>query len=231
MEPRRRDGPGYHAGRRARKGVARLERLRHDLYASDRRHRRDSGMIQLDAWLQEAERLLAETRRQGLDAAMAGAVDATAAALRADRPLLVCGNGGSAADSQHIVGELVGRFLKERRALRAICLASNPAVLTAWSNDYSYETVFSRQVEAYAEPGGVLLGLSTSGNSRNVVLALEAARARGMTTIGLTGQGGGRMAPLCDHLLAVPSTATPAIQQVHLCLYHCFCAAVEEALA
>jgi D-sedoheptulose 7-phosphate isomerase len=190
-----------------------------------------AAMIALDPWLSEAQQLLAATRALGLDAAMAAAVGATAQALAAGRPLLACGNGGSAADAQHIVGELVGRFLRERRALRAICLSSNPAVLTAWANDYSYETVFSRQVEAYAEPGGVLLGLSTSGNSPNVVLALEAARARGMLTIGLTGQGGGRMAPLCDHLFAVPSTFTPAIQQVHLCLYHCFCAGVDAALA
>lgn len=187
-------------------------------------------MPTLDRWLSEAQDLLASTRALGLDAAMERAVQATAAALGANRPLLVCGNGGSAADAQHIVGEMVGRFLAERRALKAVCLSSNPAVLTAWSNDYSYDTVFSRQVEAYAEPGGVLLGLSTSGNSRNVVLALEAARARGMATIGLTGAGGGRMAPLCDHLLAVPSSFTPAIQQVHLCLYHCFCAGVEAAL-
>jgi D-sedoheptulose 7-phosphate isomerase len=188
-------------------------------------------MISLDRWLAEAESLLAETRRRGMDAAMRAAVAATAAALAAGRPLLVCGNGGSAADAQHIVGEMVGRFLKERRALKAICLSSNPAVLTAWSNDYSFETVFARQVEAYAEAGGVLLGLSTSGNSRNVVLALEAARGAGMVTIGMTGEGGGRMAPLCDHLFAVPSHSTPAIQQVHLALYHCFCASVEEAVA
>ena len=103
-------------------------------------------------------------------------------------------------------------------------------MLTAWSNDYSRETVFSRQVEAYAESGGVLLGLSTSGNSRDVALALEAARARGMITVGLTGQGGGSMAPLCDHLFAVASTSAPAIQQVHLGLYHCFCAAAEARL-
>jgi D-sedoheptulose 7-phosphate isomerase len=184
----------------------------------------------LSYWLSKAEALLAETRARGLDDVMDQAVEATACALAANRPLLVCGNGGSAADAQHIVGEMVGRFLKERRAFKAICLSSNPAVLTAWSNDYSFETVFSRQVEAYAESGGVLLGLSTSGNSRNVILALEAARTRGMITIGLTGQGGGSMAPLCDHLFAVPSTSTPAIQQVHLCLYHCFCAAVEARL-
>jgi D-sedoheptulose 7-phosphate isomerase len=185
------------------------------------------GTIGLDAWLAEAEALLGATRRLALDARMDQAVRLTAAALGAGRPLLVCGNGGSAADAQHIVGEMVGRFLKERRALKAICLSSNPAVLTAWSNDYSYETVFSRQVEAYGEAGGVLLGLSTSGNSANVVRALEAAKALGMATIGLTGEGGGRMAALCDVLFAVPSRSTPAIQQVHLALYHCFCAAVE----
>jgi D-sedoheptulose 7-phosphate isomerase len=188
-------------------------------------------MNTLDHWLAEAQELLAATRRLGLDAVMAGAVATTATALAANRPLLVCGNGGSAADAEHIVGELVGRFLRERRALKAIALTAPSALITAWSNDYSYETVFTRQVEAYGEPGGVLLGLSTSGNSRNVVLALEAARARGMATIGMTGEGGGRMAALCDHLLAVPSRSTPAIQQVHLCLYHHFCAALEARLA
>ena len=184
----------------------------------------------LNDWLAEAEQLLAATRERQFGAAMERAVSATSDALRAGKPLLVCGNGGSAADAQHIVGEMVGRFLKERRALKAVCLSSNPAVLTAWSNDYSYETVFSRQVEAYGERGGVLLGLSTSGKSANVVRALEVARGLGMTTIGLTGQGGGKMAPLCDHLFDVPSKATPAIQQVHLCLYHYFCAAVEAAI-
>jgi D-sedoheptulose 7-phosphate isomerase len=188
-------------------------------------------MADLDDWLADAAALLAATRSAKLDAAMREAIARTAAALAAGKPLLVCGNGGSAADSQHIVGELLARFLKERRALKAICLASNPAVLTAWSNDYAYESVFARQVEAYGEAGGVLLGLSTSGNSANVVMAMETARARGMTTIGMTGEGGGRMAALCDVLLAVPSRFTPAIQQVHLVMYHCFCAGVEEALA
>ncbi len=188
-------------------------------------------MITLDAWLSDAAAVLAATQAKGLGGVMQAAVDATVTALAANRPLLVCGNGGSAADAQHIVGEMVGRFLKERRALKAICLSSNPAVLTAWSNDYSYATVFSRQVEAYGEAGGVILGLSTSGNSENVVLAFEAARKLGMVTIGLTGEGGGKMAAVTDHLLAVPSHSTPAIQQVHLALYHCYCAAVEERLA
>lgn len=188
-------------------------------------------MPPLDTWLSEAADLLAATRRADLGPAMDRAVLATARALAAGRPLLVCGNGGSAADAQHVVAELVGRFLRDRRALRAICLNTDGALLTAWSNDRGFEHVFARQVEAHAEPGGVLLALSTSGNSPNVVNALEAARARGMATIGMTGEGGGRMAPLCDHLFAVPSAYTPAIQQVHVCLYHCFCAGVEAALA
>jgi D-sedoheptulose 7-phosphate isomerase len=188
-------------------------------------------MSSVNAWLVEAEQLLARSRTPDLERAMEGAVAATVAALGAGKPLLVCGNGGSAADAQHIVGEMIGRFLLERRALKAICLSSNPAVLTAWSNDYSFDTVFSRQVEAYAEPGGVLLGISTSGNSKNVVRAMEAAKARNMVTIGLTGEGGGAMATRSDHLIAVPSKSTPAIQQVHLCLYHYFCATVEAALA
>jgi D-sedoheptulose 7-phosphate isomerase len=187
--------------------------------------------MSLDRWLAEAADLLAATRATGHGARMEEAIAVTARALAAGRPLLVCGNGGSAADSQHIVGELVARFLRERRALRAICLASNPAVLTAWSNDYSYESVFARQVEAYGEAGGVLLGLSTSGNSPNVVRAFEAAQAAGMTRIALTGAGGGQLEALADILLDVPSRFTPAIQQVHLVMYHCFCAGVEERLS
>lgn len=159
------------------------------------------------------------------------AVDAVATALGANKALLVCGNGGSASDAMHITGELVGRFLKERRGLKAICLSSNAAVLTAWSNDYSYDTVFSRQTEAYGEPGGVLLGLSTSGNSRNVIAAFEVAKSLGMTTIAMTGEGGGKMAGLSDILLDVPSRSTPLIQQVHICLYHYLCEQVEAQLA
>lgn len=147
--------------------------------------------------------------------------------LKAKRPVMVCGNGGSAADAMHIAGELVGRFLKERRGLPVICLADNPAVLTAWANDYSYETVFSRQVEAYGQDGGAVWGISTSGNSPNVVRAFEMARSMGLATIAMTGAGGGKMAALADVLLEVPSKITPEIQQVHLCLYHYICEAVE----
>ncbi|KAA0593720.1 D-sedoheptulose 7-phosphate isomerase [Azospirillum lipoferum] len=159
------------------------------------------------------------------------AVDAVATALGANKALLVCGNGGSASDAQHITGELVGRFLKERRGLKAICLSSNAAVLTAWSNDYSYDSVFARQTEAYGEPGGVLLGISTSGNSRNVIAAFEVAKRLGMTTIAMTGEGGGKLAGMSDVLLDVPSRSTPLIQQVHICLYHYLCEQVEARLA
>jgi len=159
------------------------------------------------------------------------AVAALVAALGQNKPLLVCGNGGSAADAMHIAGELVGRFLRERRGFPVICLADNPVVLTAWSNDYSYETVFARQVQAYGQAGGVVWGISTSGNSANVVAALKAAKAQHMLTIGMTGAGGGNMAAVSDILLTVPSAHTPDIQQVHICLYHYICQQVEEALA
>src|SRR6266568_4428283 len=149
-------------------------------------------MNKLDDWLSDAQALLLATRQEGFERTMEAAIAATARALAAGRPLLVCGNGGSAADAEHIVGELVGRFLKDRPALKAFCLASNAAVLTAWSNDYSFETVFSRQVEAYGEPGGILFAISTSGNSRNVIAALKTARSLPMTNIGLTGAGGGQ---------------------------------------
>ncbi len=158
------------------------------------------------------------------------AVVTLTAALGANKVLLVCGNGGSASDAQHITGELVGRFLKDRRGLKAICLSSNPAVLTAWSNDYSYDTVFSRQTEAYGEPGGVILGLSTSGNSHNVIAAFDVAKRLGMTTIALTGEAGGKLAGVSDILLDVPSRSTPLIQQVHICLYHYLCEQIEARL-
>ena len=181
--------------------------------------------------LEDSAQLLRRTAEHLPAARVEEAIETIVAALAADRPLLICGNGGSASDAMHITGELVGRFLRERRALKAICLTSNPAVLTAWSNDYSYETVFSRQVEAYGEPGAVLLGISTSGNSANVLEAFQTAKHAGIATIALTGEGGGRLAPLTDLLLDVPSTSTPFIQQAHICLYHYICEHVELRLS
>jgi D-sedoheptulose 7-phosphate isomerase len=182
------------------------------------------------AWLRHSAEVIEATCRHLAQERIEAAISAVAEALAQNRPLLICGNGGSAADAMHITGELVGRFLKERRALRAVCLADNPAVLTAWSNDYSFEQVFARQVEAYGEAGGVLLAISTSGNSPNVLAALAVARRMELVTVGLTGEGGGKMSALCDHLLDVPSRSTPLIQQVHICLYHHICAVVEARL-
>lgn len=163
-------------------------------------------------------------------ASIAQAVDLLVRRFSAGNKLLVCGNGGSAADAMHICGELVGRFFRERRALPAIALNTDPAVLTAWSNDYTYESVFSRQVEALVKPGDVVWGISTSGNSRNVVAALQKGRELGASTIALTGQGGGAMAEYADVLLAVPLSVTPRIQEVHAVTYHIICETVEAEL-
>ena len=188
-------------------------------------------MADLPGYLKLSARVIEETAALDSMARVPDAIAAIARALGAGKPLLVCGNGGSAADAMHITGELVGRFLKERRALNCICLTSNASVTTAWSNDYDFSTVFARQVEAYGMPGGVVLGLSTSGNSENVIRAFEAGRARGMTTIALTGRGGGRMAAVADLTIDVASQVTPLIQQVHVCLYHHICEEVEARLA
>src|SRR5262245_47757705 len=164
--------------------------------------------------------------RHALDAAIdwpamsrvEAAVELIGATLAWSKPLMVCGNGGSASDAMHITGELVGRFLKERKAINCICLSANPAALTAWANDYSYDTVFARQVEAYGRRGGALLGISTSGNSPNIVRAFETARSLDVKTIALTGEGGGKLGPLSDLLIDVPSRSTPIIQQLHICI-------------
>lgn len=158
------------------------------------------------------------------------AIDLLLAPMRERLPVLVCGNGGSASDAMHIAGELVGRFLLDRRACNVIALSANSTLLTAWSNDYTFETVFSRQVEAHGQAGGVLWAISTSGNSTNVIRSIEAARALGMKTIGMTGEGGGKMATLCDVLLDVPSKETPRIQELHVVLYHFICEHLEARI-
>lgn len=158
------------------------------------------------------------------------AADVLAAAFEADHTLLVFGNGGSAADAQHLAAELVGRFGVERRGLPAVALTANEAMLTAWSNDRSFEDVFARQIEALGRPGDVALGISTSGMSANVVRAMARARAAGLRTIGMTGAGGGRVAESCDVLLAAPFTDTARVQEVHLVTYHAICAALDARL-
>jgi len=144
--------------------------------------------------------------------------------------ILWCGNGGSAADSQHLAAELVGRFLQERRSLPSIALTTNTSILTAIGNDYGYEQVFRRQVEALCRPGDVVVGLSTSGNSRNVCLALEAARNQGATTVAFTGASGGAMESLADEVLRIPSRSTPRIQEGHILCGHMLCDYIEQCL-
>jgi D-sedoheptulose 7-phosphate isomerase len=185
----------------------------------------------LRAWFSDSARILELAGEAWSESLLTGAISSITDALRAGKPLLICGNGGSASDAMHITGELVGRFLLERPPLKVICLSCNPVFLTAWANDYSYEAVFSRQVEAYGEAGAILLGISTSGNSSNVIEAFRQARAMGMTTVALTGEGGGKLAASTDYLFAVPSKSTPLIQQVHACLYHYLCEEIERNLA
>jgi D-sedoheptulose 7-phosphate isomerase len=149
--------------------------------------------------------------------------------LLAGGRVLAFGNGGSAADAQHFVSELVGRMRRERAGLSAIALTTDPSIVTAVGNDMGFDAVFRRQVEAHGRPGDVALGISTSGRSPNVLEGLRAARARGLVTVGLTGNGGGAVAGLVDHLIDVPHGDTQRIQEVHSMVLHVLCEVVEEA--
>lgn len=161
--------------------------------------------------LEQAARLIIDSYRQG-------------------GGLLLFGNGGSAADAQHIAGEMVGHFLKDRPPLRATALSSDPSIVTCIANDYDFASIFARQVQALGRAGDVAIGLSTSGNSANVVRALQQARSMGLKTVAMTGKGGGQCAALADVLLDVPSTQTPRIQEAHVACYHILCELVEQAL-
>jgi len=167
---------------------------------------------------------------QAIHATLVRAAELTADAMQSGHKLLVAGNGGSAADAQHLVAEFVVRLSANRPALRAIALTTDSSILTAAANDFGVASIFARQVEALGQPGDVFLAISTSGNSPNIIAALEAARTLNLTTFGLTGAGGGKMAALCDHLIAIPSTVTMNIQESHLALEHIFCMLVEQCL-
>jgi D-sedoheptulose 7-phosphate isomerase len=151
--------------------------------------------------------------------------------LRAGGKVLTFGNGGSAADAQHFAAELVGRYLKDRPAWPAIALTTDSSILTAVGNDLGYEAVFRRQVEALGRPGDVAIGISTSGRSPNVVAALAKAREMHLVTVGMTGEGGGKLAGKVDYLLDVPYPGTPRVQEVHALVVHVLCQIVEEAIA
>ena len=161
------------------------------------------------------------------------AVDLVAAAMGSGGKLMICGNGGSAADSQHLAAEFVGQLSKEnrRRGLPALALTTDTSAITATANDFGYEQIFSRQVEALGRPGDVLLGITTSGGSKNVMLAMRGARAQGISVIALCGQGGPIVElELADVAICVPSTDTQLIQEAHLTLEHLLCELVEQAL-
>jgi len=149
--------------------------------------------------------------------------------LQSGNKVLLCGNGGSAADAQHIAAELTGRYKSERRGLPAIALTTDTSALTAISNDYGYDRVFDRQVEALANEGDLLIGISTSGNSENILSALSLAQELGCSTLGMSGKSGGKMNDSCDINLVVPSNDTPRIQEMHILIGHILCQAVDDA--
>ena len=168
---------------------------------------------------------------QKLSSAVSDAVDVIYSSLAGGGQLLIAGNGGSAADAQHLAAELTGRFLIERRPFRALALHVNTSSLTAVGNDYGYENVFARELLAHARSGDVLMAISTSGNSPNILRAIEAARQTNVGVIGLTGGSGGQMQKACDLCLCVPSKSTARIQEMHIMIGHTICELLEERLA
>lgn len=165
-----------------------------------------------------------------LDSVVSRAINIIVSSMQLGNKLLICGNGGSAADSQHIAAEFTGRFIKDRKPLPAISLTTDTSALTCISNDYSYDSVFSRQVEAISKPGDVLMVISTSGNSLNLMSAVKQAADSGVKTIGLLGKNGGSLAPLCDCSIVVPNDITARIQEAHIIIGHTICGGVEQEL-
>lgn len=177
-----------------------------------------------------ADNLRTMSEDRALQQALAAVAQACIAALRQGRKILFAGNGGSAADAQHLAGELVSRFNYDRPGLAAFALTTDTSVLTAIGNDYGYERLFARQVEAVGQAGDVLIAISTSGRSPNILKALEVARAKGLVTVGMTGRGGGQMPAACDHVLRTPSDLTPRIQEGHIAMGHTLCWLIEREI-
>jgi len=181
------------------------------------------------AVLRDAGRSLLRLERAATRA-VAGAAEAAIECLESGGTVFFCGNGGSAADAQHMAAELAGRYFTDRPALAAVALTTNVSSLTAIGNDYGFDRVFSRQLEGLGTPGDVLVAITTSGNSPNVLRAVEVAHGLGMTVIGMTGMKGQRFARLCDHPLVTPNTSTPRIQEGHLAMGHALCELIERTL-
>ena len=157
-------------------------------------------------------------------------VDVQLEALEAGKKVMIAGNGGSAADAQHFAGEFVGRFLKERAGLPAIALTTDSSVLTCIGNDYGYDTVFSRQINALGNEGDVFIGISTSGNSENIIRAFDECKKKGITTVALLGKDGGKLKDLADYVMLVPFKETPRVQEIHTMTVHMMCEMVEEKM-
>lgn len=177
--------------------------------------------------IEVAQKLLANSQLHVSSAKLASKISSC---FRSGGKVLICGNGGSAADAQHMAAEFVGRYLKERRALPAIALTANTSSLTAIGNDYGFERVFARQVDALAGKNDVVIGISTSGNSPNVILALEAAKAKGAFTAALVGAMPCKLDGMADIVLKAPSESTPSIQEMHILIIHTICEMVEQAI-
>jgi D-sedoheptulose 7-phosphate isomerase len=191
------------------------------------------GLVEeyIDRQIAEAQRIMSVMLKDKMIlSALKGAVEACISGMRNGRKVLLAGNGGSAADAQHIAGEFVSRFAFDRPGLPAIALTTDTSIITAIGNDYGYETLFARQIQAHGNYGDIFIGYSTSGKSPNILRAFEEAKNKGLICIGMTGNGGGPMMELCDYLLQVPSTDTPKIQEGHLVLGHIICGLVENAL-
>ena len=169
-------------------------------------------------------------RDEALLALVRKSIELLHACLAGGNKILIAGNGGSAADSQHFAAELTGRFKKERKAYPALALTTDTSFLTAWSNDTSFETIFSRQIEAFGKPNDVFFGISTSGNSKNIIEAIAAAKKIGMKTICLLGRDGGKTKDLPDISIIIPSNNTPRIQEIHIMLIHIICEELENIL-
>jgi len=169
--------------------------------------------------------------KEALAPKIAQAADLIIKAFDQGNKLLLCGNGGSAADAQHIAAELVGRFKKERRGLPAVALTTDTSIMTAVANDYWYELLFARQVEALGDKDDILIGISTSGNSNNIIRAIEAARFKGLKTIGFLGSEGGKLKDLVDIALVVPSEESDRIQEVHILMGHIICHLIDSKIS
>lgn len=179
----------------------------------------------INSSIETKQRLLAD---ENLLKTICDTVDVIVNAFRNGKHVYFCGNGGSAADAQHLAAEFSGRFYTDRKALPAEALHCNTSYLTAVANDYSFDVIYSRLIDGIGKSGDVLVGLSTSGNSKNIINAFEIAKKKEMVTIGFTGESGGKMKSLCDHLINIPSTDTPRIQESHIMVGHIICQLVEE---